>query len=61
MISYTALLSWSATKTSPLASTATPAGSLNPLPTIVTVELELTWPLAAPPVPATISFTALLL
>ena len=59
-ISFTALLSVSATKTSPLASTATPSGMAKSAAHGLTVELELTVATAAPPVPATISFTALL-
>src|ERR1035438_6061415 len=59
-ISFTSLLPESATKTLPLESTATPVGVRNPLPSELTVELALTVPGAAPPVPATISSTALL-
>src|ERR1017187_6992605 len=58
-ISFTSLLPESATKTLPLESTATPVGVRNPLPSELTVELALTVPGAAPPVPATISSTAL--
>ena len=54
-ISFTAVLAVFATKMLPLASTATPVGKLRPLPTVFTVELELTSPLTA-----RISFTALL-
>ena len=58
-ISFTPMIG-PATKTLPLPSTATLKGKRNPLLKVLTVELELTVPLAAPPVPATISSTVLL-
>ena len=59
-ISLTALWPGSATKTSPLASTATPVGEEKPLPIVFTVELALTTPAGFPLLPATISYTVLL-
>ena len=54
-ISFTVLVPWSATKTLPLPSTATPEGWVNPLPIVFTIELDVTTPPTA-----AISFTALL-
>ena len=57
-ICFTAWFPESATNTFPFTSNATEIGRLNPLPIGITLELELTVPLVALPVPATISFTA---